>query len=225
MLTFQSDENLRSFYDADDFPQDYLDELSLPTNYIVEEDLKLSPQSENDGDSSIKVFQQLKNLDRVQANDRRLWVGLTHGRFFRYTKERWIRKGQPYSNSAILRRFHFEGSSLEARMRNSIARLWWAAKITYDESRDDPFELTRVLWEKQDIIQNLVERSYGTYENIIIQFLETYNLNKHLTEKELRILYTGLNAIGGVKILSALSKDEVSLEMSRIAKYSGIRLN
>lgn len=223
LLTFQTEEKLRAYYGADNFPKELLVELNFTTPWSIDDTLELSPKPEDDVESSIKIFEELKQLDRVQANDRRLWVGLTHGRFFEYTKARWVK--EEYSDNAILRRFHFEGSSLEARMRNGISRLWWAAKITYDESREDPFELTRLLWEKQDIIQNIVERSYGTYENVVQQFLETYKRNKQLSEKELRIMYTGLNAIGGVKVLSALSKEEVDHELIRVAKYSGIRLH
>lgn len=224
LLTFKVNKKLRSFYNEDHFPSESLEELNLPTIHSIDHELELSPKPDKDAENSIKIFQELKHLDRVQANDRRLWVALTHKRFFNYTKERWV-KGEQYSDDAILRRFHFEGSSLEARMRNSISRLWWAAKITYDENRSDPFELTKLLWEKQDIIQGIVERSYGTYESVVQTFLETYKSNKQLSEKELRSLYKGLNSIGGVKILSALNKEEVGFEILRVAQFSGIKLN
>ena len=223
LLAFQHDEALRQSYNQDVYPTERLSWLEVPSGYKMDDSLTLSPATEDDVYSSMAIFEALKDLDRVQANDKRLWVALTHGPFFGYTRQRWM-KNENYSNEAIFRRFHFEGSSLEARTRNSIARLWWAAKLTYDSARTDPFELTKVLWSRQDLIQNLVERSYGTYENVLIAFLEMYSVNQHLTDKELRQLYTGLNAIGGVKILPLLSKDSVREELARVAAYSGIDL-
>lgn len=223
LLGFPNDPSLRRCYDQAFFPEERLSWLAMSTGYKMDDDLVLSPNPEDDVQSSIAIFSAFKDLDRVQANDKRLWVGLTHGPFFSYTRERWMR-GETYSDEAILRRFHFEGASLEARTRNSIARLWWAAKLSYDAGREDPFELTRLLWSKQDLIQNLVERSYGTYENVLIAFLEVYKANQNLTENELRQLYTGLNAIGGVKVLPLLTRQEVCEELGRVAAYSGIVL-
>jgi len=223
LLQFQSEPLIRKRYNLEEYPKDVLEEMKFPTKIGIDGDLQLSTKPENDVDSSIAIFRELKNLDRVQANDRRLWVALTHGRFYKYTKERWGYT-EDYSNDAILRRFHFEGASLEARMRNSISRLWWAARITYDEDRDDPFELTRVLWSKQQIQQALVERSYGTYENVVKGFLEVFLENPSLADSEIKFLARGLNAIGGVKVLSFLSIDEVKKEIGLIAKYKHIKL-
>lgn len=223
LLLFQTDSKKRKFYDLDIFPKDQLEELNMPSKCFIDDQLVLSPESKDDINSSISIFSELKDLDRVEANDRRLWVALTHGQFYEYTKERWV-KQEKYSNEAILRRFHFEGASLEARMRNSISRLWWTAKITYEEGREDPFELTKLLWGKQDLMQNLVERSYGTYDNVIKGFLEIFKTNSQLNDDELRSLYTGLNAIGGVKLLPLLSIDDVKNEIERVANYKNIKL-
>lgn len=222
LLEFQNDEVKRNRYNEVVFPEESLEFLSFSSKFELDEELLLDPRPSEDVNSSIAIFSELKNLDRVQANDRRLWVALTHGQFYSYTKERW--KKEDYSVKAITRRFHFEGSSLEARMRNSISRLWWGARITYDANREDPFELTRVLWSKQDLIQNVVERSYGTYENVVKGILETYIENPSLTESELRSLYTGLNAIGGVKVLSYLEVSEVKDAIRSVANYNTIPL-
>ena len=190
LLQFQGDEMLRAHYNLESFPENLLEFLPLSSKISLE-GLTLSPEPDDDLQSSIDIFERLKSLDRVQANDRRLWVSLTHDVFFTYSQSRW-KINDETSNEVILRRFHFEGSSLETRMRNSISRLWWAAKITYDENRVDPYELTRVLWSKQDLIQNIVERSYGTYPNVVKALLEVFKGNPQLKEQELRFLYTGL---------------------------------
>lgn len=222
LLQFQSNPEVRGRYDYAHFPKEFLDFLPISSKVVLE-DIDLSPSPEDDFKSSIDLFERLKHLDRVQANDRRLWVSLTHNIFFKYTKERW-KIIEDTSSEVLFRRFHFEGSSLEARMRNSISRLWWGAKITYDETKEDPYELTKVLWSKQDLVQNIVERSYGTYPNVVTALLEVYKENSQLKEQELRFLYTGLNSIGGVKILPMLSKSEVKKEIIKVSEFKDIDL-
>jgi hypothetical protein len=195
-------------YSQPSFDSSRLEFLKSELNVEDPSSLQLDPSENDDCNNSISIFEHFKKLDRVQANDRRFWVTLTHTHFFEYTKKRWnINKDT--SDKTLIRRFHFEGSSLETRMRNSLSRLWWSAKITYDESREDKYELTKLLWSKQDIYMGLVERSFGTYSSVVKGFLEFYSNNLFLKEGQIRSLLTGLNAIGGVKPLALHSKDEI----------------
>jgi len=207
LLQFTSNKDLRKNYSEINFNSSCFEYLKQESPIKIPEDLILDPSPEKDFENSIKLFEALKNIDPVQANDRRLWVTLTHTKFFQYSKERWI--GDENSDKKIIRRFHFEGTSLEARMRNSISRLWWAAKISKEEASSDPYELTRLLWSKQDIYQNLVERSYGTYSSVVKGFLKFYSENNSLKEDQLRKLFTALNSIGGVKVLSIHTTEEI----------------
>jgi len=223
LLAIQGDPNLKSVYNSDEFPSEKLQFVNSITSYFVDSEVQLDPKPESDGENSIIIFNQLKNLDRVQANDRRLWVSLTHLRFYSYTRHRWY-VGEKTPD--LIRRFHYEGSSLETRVRNSISRLWWAAKLTFDENiKDDPFKMTKILWKRQDLIQNIVERSYVTYPNVVRGILEFCEINHQLSEDNLRNLFIGLNAIGGVKVLSLLNISDIKDELKRVAIYKGIKIN
>lgn len=228
LLEFQTSEELRKEYNKTSFNSEYLDFLNIPTDYQIDKDIELpigskTDRSTADCESSIKIFRELRNITPVQANDKRLWLSLTHGRFFQYTKRRWDINSNTSSNT-IIDRFFFEGASIETRMRNSISRLWWAAKITHAPERDDEFELTKLLWSKQDLFQGLVERTLGTYQNVVKGFLEVYADNEHLTEDQLRDLYKSINSIGGVKLLSALSYEDVLSEIKLISEHKNIQL-
>lgn len=218
LLKFTSQNELRANYFKDAFDPSYFRYLTASTNYDIPRDLQLNESPGSDLENSIKIFEALKYLDRVQANDKRLWVTLTHVTFFEYTKKRWA-INENDSDEKILRRFHFEGSSLAARMRNSISRLWWSAKLTYDEERKDKYELTKLLWSKQDIYQNIVERSYGTYDPVVKGFLEFYSDRTDLKEDQLRQLFTALNSVGGVKVLSMHSKSEIKDTLVQLSDY------
>lgn len=228
LLTYSSNKNLRSKYNNENFDENELEFLKKPTQYFIDDEFILrttsSPLSKDDCKNSIELYKQLQKIDRVQANDKRLWVSLTHTRFFSYTKKRW-KVSAISSDDTIKERFHFEGTGIEARMRNAISRLWWAAKITYDQRRENPFELTEVLWEKQDIYTALVERSFVSYPNVVHGFLDFYKRNKHLKEDDLRALLRGLNAVGGVKILPLIPTEEMPDELRRVADYNRISVN
>lgn len=224
LLTFQSNLLLRDKYKEPYYDATGLDFLKIQTKYQIDDDLILGVESKDDCQNSIEIFKQLSNLDKVQANDKRLWVALTHTIFYNYSWRRWDIAAERTSDDKIIDRLHFEGAGIDSRMGNSISRLWWTAKVTYDNKRSDEFELTRLIWEKQDIQVALMERSFSTYPNIVQGFLEFFEQNRHLKEDELRALIRGLNAIGGVKVLPLLLKEEVIDEIKRIADYSKIAI-
>ena len=228
LLTFESNSLLRSEYNKSNFDASQLNFLNIPTKYFIDEGFDLattlSPLSKNDCSNSIQLFQQLSNLDKVQANDKRLWTSLTHTLFFAYTKKRWDIDSST-TNATLVSRFHFEGAGIEARMRNSVSRLWWTAKITFNESLDDPFEMTKLIWDRQDIHVALTERSFGTYSVFLQAFLQFYKKNKHLKENQIRAILKGINAIGGVKVLPLLNIAEVIDELRRVADYNKVAIN
>jgi len=223
LLKYVGDKDQRINYVGEVFDSTDFKYLNIETKYELPENIALEPTADKDYENSVKIFEALKNLDRVQANDKRLWVTLTHTCFFEYTQKRWNISNSD-SDNTLIRRFHFEGSSLEARMRNSISRLWWAAKLTFDKSRTDNFELTKLLWSRQDIYQNIVERSYGTYDSVVKGFLEFYSANPQLKEDQLRRLFTALNSVGGVKLLSAHTENEIKSTLKELATYYKITI-
>jgi hypothetical protein len=226
LLNYKSDNEFRKLYDNASFDKKEAtfinDSITLNLN---EKDLSLGTKPSDDLESSIKIFSALKDIDLVQANDKRLWVTLTHTLFFKYAKERWSIT-ELSSNEVIKDRFHFEGTGLRARNQNSVARLWWAAKITYDEGRSDPYELTKLLWEKQDFYQNLIDRKFSTYDGTLKGFLNFYSENKHLDLKyEMRKLFKGINAYGGVRVLSLLEEKEITNQIYSLCKFYRIQTN
>lgn len=226
LLNYKSDLNLRSLYNESSFSitEGSLIKDSIALNLNLS-DINLGTSPADDLESSIKIFLALKDIDLVQANDKRLWVTLTHTLFFKYAKERW-KINDATSDDVIKDRFHFEGTGLRARNQNSIARLWWAAKLTYDEKRSDPFELTKLLWEKQDFYQNLIDRKFSTYSGTLKGFLKFYSENKHLDQKfEMRKLFKGINTYGGVRVLSLLDEEDVTKQIYSLCKFYKIQIS
>jgi hypothetical protein len=220
LLDYKVDDNLRQIYingAENQFPLDY---INILYNHELNMDRFSALPFDDDSANSIELFEQFKNLDRVQADDKRLWVMLTHKYFFEYTRQRW-KINNNTSNDTLQDRFHFEGRGIGTRTRNAVARLWWGAKLTYDESNIvDPYEITKLLWEKQDVIVALLERSMGTYNKLLLGYLKFYKANKdNISSSNHQKIIRNLNAMGGVKLAPFLAESEVFDEIRKICNY------
>jgi hypothetical protein len=175
--------------------------------------------SEHDAENAKRVFSWLRNLTPALAMEERLWAHLTHCAFPEYMSVRWPVE----SESAVHRRYLFEGKSFAALSRNGVARLWWAGHLTIDEKRTNPFELTDVLFLRQDIQVALLERSIGKCRNIrtsVLEFLRdnSYWMSEESFGRRIQVLARELNLLGGVAVLDALPASEVQGFLSRIGE-------
>lgn len=173
-------------------------------------------RGKNDFENSKRIYSTLKDLSLTQASDERLWVYLCHVTFWDYMRARWDvekRLGENASNF-IAERYFFMSNRHRALVRNGIARLWWFGYVSFDEHRDDPFELTEFMLSKQDIASSLMERQYSNNRDFIIatlsvlkEFAETYP--KITTKKSIQNLAKYIQQLGGVTILDALDREEI----------------
>jgi hypothetical protein len=132
--------------------------------------------------NAVAIHQWLPGLSDVQARDTRLWAYLTHVVFPDYTRSRWPIPGDVQkARRSIADHWFIRGRGLASLRRNSIARLWWAARLTHKPwecagfetfEQTDPYTYLRVLFSNQDIYQGLLERTYGSSRAIMVPVLE-----------------------------------------------------
>ncbi len=106
--------------------------------------------NKNDVENAIRLYTAMKDLTDTQASDERLWAGLCHSDFWEFLHERWKEdKIRTNPESIVLGRYFLNTKNgvRRALFGNTLSRLWWLGRLTYDEKRKDPFELTRY-WEK-----------------------------------------------------------------------------
>lgn len=164
-------------------------------------DMKVSEHSYDDIENAIYIYSQLKFLTPSDANDKRLWVFLTHAQGWEYMVTRWpiqrvikkadkdyLKKERNETQEEFIlgkvkrflnERYFFDGKFL---YRHGLARLWWAAHLTYDQEREDPYELLRVLFHNQDVATQILERSFSHNKKVLHTYLQ-YLLDEHI-EKE-----------------------------------------
>lgn len=159
-----------------------------------------------------RVYGNLRFLSDSQASDERLWAGLCLGPFWKYVKYRWeIDKKCTVSN--VQQHFMFGFGARRSLTRNAISRLWWIGRLTYDETRTDPWELTRFVCENADYIMHILERNTSNNPTIIRSFLSAIiDARKNGLQIDTNIvgdLAKYLNLLGGIYILDCLPEKKI----------------
>lgn len=200
-LDFYMDQH--SEFDLSPYPNVVLvsEKTELPDTIPV-----LSPSADDDAENAEKIFKYLK-ISPVQASDPRLWTYLTHVTFCKYVKERWpIEVNDKDKEQKVNERWLATRNSRSFE-RNAIARLWWAAYATVapwekDEyfkdlpEQNDRFVYTKVIFTKQDIVSNLLDRRFGRSPRIMITVLEFIRTHKELENRGLyRSFFKEINLI------------------------------
>jgi len=195
---------------------------ALGSNIICPDIHLILGDSTQDAINAKILYSSLNQLNCVQAADLRLWGFLAHETFWEYMRERWPvehvesnNEGVPESRIRRIKNRYFFGESRgKAYTRQGIARLWWSGYLTYDASnRNDPFEYTHMLFEKQDLFVAATERSLGRNKTLVLASLKVLK-GQNLKRKQVRLFYEKLNQAGGLVVLDALD-DKAALELCK----------
>jgi hypothetical protein len=174
-------------------------------------ELKLDKKGKFDFENSKLIYEAFRFLTPEQADDGRLWVYLANCHFYEYTKTRWLSSSS--SQDVFARRILYEGVGRGVRTRNSISRLWWTAHLTFDSANlGKEWELTKAIFEMQDLQVGLLERNMGSYPNVLKAFLNFYLDNKtDMKSVIVQEMAKELNNIGGVVCLSYMDEDQLKV--------------
>ena len=176
--------------------------------------LQMSNGSADDFINSKIIYEAFHELSPLEANDKRLWVRLTHDHCHKYVVNRWSINGK--TSEVVIDRFFYEGLGQRARLHNALSRLWWIAHLTVDKNaatEELKWRFTKAVCEKQDFITSIFERTMGSYENVRFGILEYYiekpNAFDGATSRKIQSLAKHILNYGGVTLLPLMSKEEI----------------
>jgi hypothetical protein len=180
------------------------------TNFTL--DMSKSDPFDTEATNVQRAYGNLKFLSESQASDERLWAGLCFGPFWNYVKYRWkIDKKCTADN--IEQHYMFGFGARRSLTRNALSRLWWIGRLTYDESRTDPWELTKFVCENSDYIMHICERNTSNNPVIIRAFvdavLEARQKGLLINTNTVGDLAKYLNLLGGIYILDCLPAQKI----------------
>ena len=181
-------------------------------------------RARDDAQNAIKIYQWLPRLSRTQAWDRRLWATLCHHPFFGYVRSRWTEfTSDARKDATYVARHWFLGAKGKAALRtNAIARLWWAAHLTWKPWEKDPelgrFETTNgahyteILLSNQQFYFDIVERDFGSNLRVRICLLDALQERRDEVASDTSLsgeVAKRLNLVARTRHLDAMSVEEL----------------
>lgn len=197
--------------------------LKESTYDIADAPILAGTNSEDDADDAIVLHRWIKsaNFPRSVLSDERLWTALCHTTFADYMIKRWGTEPaepedapEPDENSKpkgwgrISDRFFVKGGSQRGVVRNGLARLYWAGALS---SKGEDYSLTKEMFRKQDIHQNLIERSMCADSELVQGMLRKFQpLHiKELTKPRIQLVSKLVNGSGGTRTLDMVSAEDL----------------
>lgn len=225
--------NIKHYADkSNDWIYSYFGEESPFVEYKQEfPEFKLSFNTEDDvGKNDVKntmiLYSAMKNLTDTQATDERLWSGMCHCDCWNFLQTRWqVKDYHDLSDTKVRTRFFFGQNKKRSLITNSLSKLWWCGRLTYDEKREDPFELTKYLIDDYATKMLIIfSNNYISNHDITVglfsalKYLE--NIGYKIKGKTHRDVYYEatkyLNVLGGTYILDYFTSEELE---QKIVKY------
>ena len=176
---------------------------------------------ETDAGNAAIMYDALKDiLNPRLASDLRLWAYLTHKDFYTYMVHRWPIEVQDETDeidedasnskkiySRINTRYFFGASNGKAFVRQGIARLYWSAFLTYDQSNSNHYELTGDFLEKQDCFVAATERTLARNKTFLLSALRVLKEYGNINRADTRAYFAEINRACGIELLDSLSAE------------------
>lgn len=199
--------------------------LFTDSKFVEVQDVSLDMSAEKgfqtDAENARRVYENFQFLSESQASDERLWAGLCLGPFWKYVKYRWNIDAK-CTVGHITQHFFFGFGARRSLTRNALSRLWWIGRLTHDERRDDPWELTRFVCENADYIMHVLERNTSNNLWITRGFLsaviDARKSGMRIDTNVVGELTKYLNLLGGVYILDCLPEKNIYEKIYEKAK-------
>ena len=164
---------------------------------------------ETDFENAKIIYEMFSKFSDAETCDESFWMGLTFGRYFEYMKYRWpIEKEKNYGLHWV-----FPYDSKRSLFFNGLSRLYWFVKYTYDETLDDPYEITKFCFTDVNTFNELVYRSYSNSPDIRLALLKALKQYKETFGKlGIPIIRYGANCmsfLGGAYLLDSFTQEEL----------------
>lgn len=203
-----------SGYDRDSF--DWDKSQTMPMAFEVDDDIceQMYGDSMHEFEDAVTLYEALKDVPDVMAADTTFWVSLSHTVFFKYLKKRW---GKGNLKSTLLSHWFFDNGM----MRHGLASLWWSVRLTIDESSDDKYRQTRIVFWNYSFRTCFMGPSiFWRVENVrkgILSYLADHPEQRDGFENKGRYIAMYFNRLGATKQLAALPVSYFYKEMERNA--------
>lgn len=179
------------------------------------EDKMLAAESEFE--AAKLLFEAYSDIKPLIASSDTFWSYLSHVDLFRYCKKRW-----PIENADVKEEYikdHYFLNTQSRMVRNAIAALWWWVYFSYDDGRENPYELTEILFRNYSF-RAVWFAVFLRIKNGLMGVLEFLFENQYLFdtpfEMKGRFIANYFNRLGATRELSALPREFFKSECYKI---------
>lgn len=166
---------------------------------------QMVPTRDGDFASAKALFEAYDYLTPLQAQYDSFWIYLSHVDLYSYVKARWPFSVSSYrTNPEKYISDHWFGSYKHA-ISSSLSGLWWSIYLTIDRTRDNPYELSELLFNKYALRDSRLIFLPSAVHGILEFFIE--NKDIHPTRKIIRRCLEMFNIMIASKNPSGLSKE------------------
>ena len=169
------------------------------------------------------LYEAYSNISPLLASNESFWAYLTHTTLFKYMQQRWSNVLDGTSTSNYILDHWFVSS--QGLIRNALANLWWNIHNTIDSTREDPYELSEIVFKNYTPFHFIHFHSipfHSTpflsipfhpirHREAMIGILEFLKENPTVTaesfENRGRFIVKYFNRLGAVKQLAYLERD------------------
>lgn len=218
-----------NFYSNGEFPS--LSETDLSdTRVVLVDSIILDPSDEVETlyKNAIKLYEGLKNMDRISGSDQRLWAWLARGPFSKYLAKRWgttpvwLNPAEQPKINSVLTHWFVQAQMTDDYFRHGLAYLWWGVEMTKGEKNDpDKYVLTKEFFSTQEYTRHLAGE-LGRSKNLLRAVLryvtdhpETFSGAK---DDKIRKLFPRINMTAAFLLLPSLSEEKLQEIIEGLAK-------
>lgn len=206
-----------SDYQGETFPFDPSKVKALANVYKPEGLLdKLDP--EDDFTTAVELYKAYNTVTPLLASLPDLWVYLSHVDLFPYVQQRHSDVLKDDVTEKYIVNHWFENDVSVFRM--ALPSAWWSVYLSVDNERENPFELTEILFKNQELrINSFGPLSLIRHREAMKGILEFFEEHPYLLEDgmNMRAQYIRklFSFIGGTKRLEFMDKDFFKNELNK----------
>lgn len=208
--------------------------LSLPISLGKPDPLSISGSRSMDVDNAPRVHEYLGEMDRANASDARLWNYLALATYRNYMEARWPLQDGGEDPDAWKRRvkdrwlLHNASITRGKLVRHGIARLWWVAHLTYNNSGsrsiDGPYTYTKEVFKSEDRINAIFDREVGAISVVVEAVLDhAMTAGTAATDKYLQRIMQFLTLTNGYRDIGMLDKVDVRNLVVSATQHAALR--
>lgn len=169
--------------------------------------------------SAIALYEAYRGLTPLAASKDELWTYLSHVDLYGFMQRWYPEVTTGAADAKFIQNRWFRNP--DGVMRSSLPGLWWAVHCTVDESREDSYELTRLLFRNNNIRTrylgaSTIIRHREAVQGILEFLLENPDVSDvHFVSRSMFITQY-FNRLGATKQLAYLGKEFFKDELMKI---------